>query len=130
MEITITVFNDEDDSEVEYTFPAKNEVCDRCEGTGSILNPNIGNHAYSSEEFFEAFPDEEDREQYFKRGGIYDVECYDCKGKNVIKVVDEKRLNKEQKVIYEQYCEQRYQARKDAEDDARTMRMENGGWDY
>ena len=128
MEITITIFNDEDDSEVEYSLPAKNEVCDRCEGTGYHLTPSIGEHAYSSEEFYEAFDDEEDREQYFKRGGIYDVVCYTCKGKNVVLVVDESRLDINQKEIFEQYKAQREQHARECYEDAYTMRMENGGY--
>ncbi len=63
-------------------------ICDRCEGHGYVLNPNIGEHAYGREEFDEAFPDDEDgpfnpRAEYFKRGGIYDVACPECNGGRV-----------------------------------------------
>ncbi len=79
----------DDDGERVVTLPVKMEVCSRCEGHGYHLTPSIGEHAYSQEEFYEAFDDEEDRAEYFRRGGIYDVRCYDCKGANVVPVVDE-----------------------------------------
>lgn len=83
-------YQDDDGNEIESKLPARFEMCNRCEGHGTILNPSIGNHAYTSEEFYESFPDEEDREQYFKRGGIYDIACPKCNGEKVVKVVDEK----------------------------------------
>lgn len=123
--IELTWTNDEDE-EVTHSFPAINEVCSRCEGFGTHLTPSIGEHAYSSEEFFETFHDDEDREQYFKRGGIYDVTCEECHGKNVIAVVDEEHLNEEQKKLFAEYEEREdRKARFDAEDKA-TYRMEMG----
>lgn len=76
--------------EHEHELPAVFEVCDRCDGHGTHLTPSIGEHAYSSEEFAESFDDEE-RAEYFKRGGIYDVPCEVCKGARVVPVVDEER---------------------------------------
>jgi len=75
--------------EREITLPVKMEVCDRCQGHGFHLTPSIGEHAYSMRAFREAFPEDEDREEYFKRGGRYDVQCLTCKGRNVVPVVDE-----------------------------------------
>lgn len=83
--------------DVEIEIPAKYEVCDRCEGEGSHLTPSIGEHAYSEEEFREAF-DEEEREQYFTRGGMYDVVCIDCKGLRVVLVVDEDACKRDGKL--------------------------------
>jgi len=85
MKIKVTFWNGDD--EVTAELPAKNEVCDKCEGHGTHLNPSIGEHAYSAEEFHESFDDEQ-AEEYFKRGGMYDVTCSVCKGKNVVLVVD------------------------------------------
>ena len=65
----------------------KMEVCSRCEGHGTHLTPSIGNHAYSQEEFNETFWEDEDREQYFTRGGIYDVQCEVCHGDKVQEVI-------------------------------------------
>lgn len=120
---------DEDGEEVSHSFPCKNEVCPRCEGYGTHLNPSIGNHAYTMEEFNESF-DDEGREEYFKRGGIYDVQCEECKGNKVIQVVDESRLSEEQKNLYAEYEEHEEEmARMDAED-RQTRYYESGGYDY
>lgn len=90
---TVTYEND-DGEEIKIDLPAKNEVCDRCEGFGTHLTPSIGEHAYSREEFEEAFSDEENRAQYFQRGGIYDVTCEGCRGNKVVLVVDEEHVTK------------------------------------
>lgn len=119
-------WENEDGDEVEHTFPSTNEVCDHCEGYGTHLNPSIGQHAYSMEEFHEAFEDEEDRAEYFKRGGIYDVPCEVCHGNKVVEVADEKRFTPEQKVLYAEYeAKEDQRAQWDAEDRA-TYRMESG----
>ena len=94
--ITVTI-EDDDGNETEHELPAKMEVCSRCEGHGSHLAPAIGEHAYSSEEFYEEF-DDDDREEYFRHGGKYDVTCLDCKGRNVVQVIDADACNKDDKL--------------------------------
>ncbi len=90
----------------------KFEVCGRCEGHGMILNPSIGEHAYSQEEFDEAFPDMDDgyfnsREEYFKRGGIFDVQCPECKGNKVVPVLVEEAFDTPlKKKIYKRIMDQ------------------------
>lgn len=122
--ITITILND-DDSEEEHNLPSTNEVCGECGGDGFVLCEGMRGHAYSQEEFAESF-DEEEAAEYFTRGGRYDQQCPCCKGKNVVPIVDEKRLTAEQKVLFERWNEQEEQkARWDSEDRA-TMRMECG----
>jgi hypothetical protein len=94
MTIQVAV-NIENDAGVLRTLklPAKREVCHRCEGEGTILNPSIGEHAYSAEEFDEAFePGSEEREHYFKRGGMYDVRCPECEGDRVVAVLDREEM--------------------------------------
>jgi hypothetical protein len=59
-------------------------------------------HAYSAEEFFDEF-DEEEREEYFRPGGRYDVQCETCGGKNVILVVDEDDVPDHLKAQYDEY---------------------------
>lgn len=86
---------DEDGEEVEYELPSKKAVCSRCEGHGTHLSPSIGEHCYSQEEFDESFSTDEEKEEYFKRGGIYDVTCEQCGGKRVEDVVDEDACEKE-----------------------------------
>jgi len=103
--IDVKIYDDNGD-EVVYSLPAKYEVCPRCYGEGTHLTPSIGEHAYSMEEFFEEFSDEEDRDEYFRRGGKYDVTCLTCGGKRVILVIDEERCSDEQKELLEAYHEQ------------------------
>jgi hypothetical protein len=104
MNIEVTYVTDQDE-EVIQTLPGKHEVCPKCEGHGTHLNPSIGSHAYSSEEFDEEFePGSEEREHYFMRGGMYDVRCQRCNGKRVIEVVDEESCTSdEDKLILQEY---------------------------
>lgn len=126
-QITLS-WSDENGDEIEHAFPSINEVCARCEGFGTHLTPSIGEHAYSMEEFYESFPEDEDREQYFRHGGIYDVKCEECGGKNVVPVVDEGHLDAQQKELYADYCRSEDQRAQDAEQDRATYRMESGVW--
>lgn len=80
--------------EHEHALPAKMAVCERCEGHGTHLHPDIGGHAFTVDEFNETFHDDEDRAQYFRRGGIYDVPCEACGGQRVVPVVDEDAANR------------------------------------
>lgn len=89
----------ESGEEVTHKLPAKHAVCGRCEGHGTHLNPSIGEHAYSAEEFRESF-DEEEQQEYFTRGGRYDVQCEVCEGKRVVPVVDKDACDAK---LYEQY---------------------------
>lgn len=100
---TLTIM-DEDGNYHEVEFPAKHKVCIRCEGHGTYLHPSIGEHAYTSEEFEESF-DEEQRAEYFKRGGIYDVTCEECQGQRVTVEVAEEKLSPEQRVWYQLFLD-------------------------
>lgn len=127
MEQEIT-YIDSDGEEVCVSLPHKNEVCPKCEGHGTHLTESIGSHAYSQEEFEEAFPcGSEEREHYFRRGGMYDVICTVCGGKNVVLVVDEAACTTpEQKAHLKAYKKaERERAREEAED-RRTMWYESG----
>lgn len=128
-EIQLTWTDEETEEEVTHIFPTVNEVCGRCEGFGTHLNPSIGEHAYTMEEFNESF-DDEGKEEYFKRGGIYDVTCFECKGNKVVPVVDEKHLTEEQKKLYAEYERQEEERASEERADARTRYMESGGYDY
>src|SRR5512135_2381951 len=122
-------WTNEDGDEVSHVFPSTNEVCYRCEGYGTHLTPSIGNHAYSMEEFHESF-DEEEAQEYFRRGGRYDVQCEECHGNKVLQVVDESKLSEEQKKLFAEYEEHEEEmARMDAED-RQTRYYESGGYDY
>lgn len=126
--ITIT---SESGREYTHELPAKYEVCDDCEGVGTTLNENIRQHAYSAEEFQEAFDDEE-REHYFKRGGMYDVPCKTCKGARVVLVPDSDAINEKRHLnkVLNIYNQQQWDAAAERREEAHIRRMENGGYDY
>lgn len=115
----------------EFEFPAAFRVCHDCEGHGFVLNPSMREHAYTQEEFAQDFDDEE-REQYFKRGGIYDVTCPTCKGKNVVLVIDCETVdasnNEEQKLQLAAYLESERDRAREERADRMTRRMESGGY--
>lgn len=89
-------FKDEDGEECEIEVPCKYEVCPLCEGEGYHVDPSIDAEGLSAEDFQE---DPEFAEAYFN--GAYNVRCYECKGNNVVPVVDLDRLTEEQKKIWE-----------------------------
>lgn len=101
---TLTEETEDDEIEVEHTVPGKFAVCDDCEGHGTVLNEAIRNHCYSAEEFYREF-DEEEREEYFKRGGRYDVQCPTCKGKNVVITPNFAGFSEEQKELWKKFQE-------------------------
>jgi hypothetical protein len=70
---------DEEGNEVVLELPAVYAVCPRCEGKGSIVNPNIG--VVTGEQFEE---DPDFREAYF--AGVYDITCPRCAGQRVVLV--------------------------------------------
>jgi hypothetical protein len=124
----VTYHDVETGDEVVALLPHKHEVCSKCDGHGTHLTPSIGNHAYSQEEFDEAFePGSEEREAYFSRGGMYDVPCEVCGGKNVVLVVDgDACTTPEQKEHLAAYLKYQRQVAQDRADDARTMWYESG----
>lgn len=119
--IKVTVEND-DGEETTHELPARFEVCPTCEGHGTHLTPSIRDHAYSRDEFMEAFDDEEDRAQYFRRGGIYDVQCEECKGRRVVPVVAEDLVTTEQRPILDLWARQE-QSRLDYERETTAERQ-------
>jgi len=125
MSIELTYINDEGE-EITMSLPSVKEVCHECNGEGYVLREGLRGHAYSAEEFYESFDDEEDREAYFTRGGKYDEQCHVCHGKNVVDVVDEEHLNSAQKEFYEAFQEYENDRLQSEADDRRTMRMECG----
>jgi len=76
----------------EIEVPATWEVCPDCSGKGTELCGGMKGYAYSAEEFNECF-DEEDRAEYFKTGGKYDVPCSCCKGRTTVLAPDWELMN-------------------------------------
>ena len=87
-----------DETVTVHVLPARYAVCDECEGHGTHLTPSIREHVYTQEDMEEA--GEEFREEYLRRGGIYDVECAACKGFRVVLVPDEARCEPATLALY------------------------------
>ena len=109
---------DDDDVEFEVELPSKFEVCGRCEGKGTHVNPNIDGNGLSREDF-EEDPDFE--EAYFS--GVYDVTCEECEGLRVVPVVDEEKCDARLLKLYQD--DQRAEAESRAED-RMWARLESG----
>ena len=122
--INVTIEND-DGEEEEYQLPSVMEVCHDCKGHGQVLNESMRNHAYTREEFEDSFDDEE-KEHYMTRGGMYDVQCPTCKGTNVIAVIDEEEVNRDHKLkeIFDKWEEWETEKAYVAECDREEGRME------
>jgi hypothetical protein len=103
---------DEDGNE--HELPTKFEVCPACKGKGSTVNPSIDSHGISAEEFYE---DPDFAEEYMS--GMYDVGCYHCGGKRVIKVPDFDKMTDEEKESWEEL-------QREVEFDRRTRMAEMG----
>jgi hypothetical protein len=93
---TVTI-TDEDGNEL--SIPAHFEVCPRCEGEGSHVNPAVDGNGLTAEDFAE---DPDFEEGYFE--GRYDVTCERCNGARVIAVVDPSRLSPDQQAAYSRYA--------------------------
>jgi hypothetical protein len=123
MQFTYSYTNyDDEDEETEATvqFPAVYQVCSLCDGRGNVVNPSIDAGGISSEDFYD---DPEFAEDY--QSGVYDITCPQCSGKRVEPIVDESRLNDEQKAAMEHMEE----AAREEEYDRRTRMAESGyGW--
>ena len=105
MQTITVVIQDDDGEEQEIELPAQYVVCPKCGGEGTHLHPSIGEHAYSLEEFCEEF-DEEGQQEYFRRGGIYDVTCTRCAGLRVVLVVDRDHADAELLHRYDEWCDE------------------------
>jgi hypothetical protein len=109
--ITKTYFA-QNGAEFNLIFPARFEVCGRCDGHGMHTNPVIDGNGLSREDFDN---DPEFEEGYFS--GVYDIQCECCHGARVVPVVDESKLTARQRtklVLVEQQ----------EEDNARERRVE------
>lgn len=104
MAILILIEND-DGEEVTMDLPSRKAVCSDCQGEGFVLCPGMRHHAYSAAEFAESF-DEDDAAEYFRHGGMYDVRCPTCLGRNVIDAVDEDALNAVERAHYDAFIAQ------------------------
>ena len=113
----ITVFNDDGD---ELSIPSRFEVCPRCRGTGSHVNPAIDGNGLSAEDIDDAGP--EFLDDYL--GGVYDVQCYQCEGTRVVAVPDLERCSDAEREAWERHERSLDELRREE----RAERMAEGGY--
>lgn len=91
---------------LELVLPAHFEVCPRCEGEGSHVNPAVDGNGLTAEDFDQ---DPDFHEDYM--AGVYDVACSQCGGARVIAVVDPERLTPAQREAWNAHeaAEREYQ---------------------
>lgn len=97
MIMTVELINDDGD-EVEVELPIRFEVCGRCDGKGSHVNPSIDGDGITSEEWNGPDWNDESHEMYMSGG--YDVHCEECHGERVAPIVDKQRCDP---VVLDQY---------------------------
>lgn len=105
--VTITDANGD-----ELRLPAHFEVCPRCDGVGSHVNPSIDGNGLTAEDFAE---DPDFADEYMR--GTYDVPCTECHGERVVAQVDVEALTPDQRAAWESYLavERDYQRDYDSE---------------
>jgi hypothetical protein len=106
----------DDDGNV-IKLPMQRIVCPRCHGDGKHTNPNVDGNGLDPND---PDLDEEFWENY--KGGLYDVTCEECGGRNVIDEVDVDVLEATDPELFKQWCE----AVDDYYDDIATRRAESG----
>ena len=74
------------EAEEELWLPGKRVVCGRCDGKGTHVNPAVDGDGWTREEMDEQGP--EFFEDYM--GGVYDVTCHECRGRNVVEEIGER----------------------------------------
>lgn len=78
--VVIGCFTDGPDGEYfDLVWPGIKEICVRCDGEGTHVNPAIDEHGISPEEFRK---DPEFKQAYFE--GRYDITCQMCEGEKII----------------------------------------------
>lgn len=116
---SITIENADGD---ELELPAHFEVCPRCEGEGTHVNPNIDGNGLSAEDFAE---DPDFAEDYM--AGTYDVPCEECGGQRVLAVVDDpSKLSADQHAEYARWLLAKAEYQRDY-DSEQWLRMAEAG---
>lgn len=98
---------------VELVLPATFEVCPRCRGKGTHVNPAVDGSGLSQEDFDEGGP--EFFEDYMS--GVYDVACYECGGKRLVEAPDFSKWTDAERTLYQAHVDEE-------ESDRRMIDME------
>jgi hypothetical protein len=89
-------------------IPTIKAICPSCGGEGRYVNPSIDSNGITADEMYELGDDF--RDDYMS--GVYDVECQECHGANVVDCLDETAPIRMQyswadweRSVYEMRCE-------------------------
>lgn len=96
-------------------FPAKWEICHRCEGNGTHGNPAFDGMSVS------ITPDNDEEFWDNLRQGFYDVQCNECNGTGKLKVIDEARATPEQIADYADWERSKYEMEQEERMEMRAM---------
>lgn len=108
-QFTVWCTDDQDnDFEQVITLPVKFKVCNRCRGSGTIVNPNIDSNGINLDHFDD---DPDFREAYFS--GVYDIACPTCKGLRVESVVDKENADPSLLKLYQDDRQSKYEAERE-----------------
>lgn len=110
--------------ELALRLPVKMEVCSRCEGRGTHVNPAVDGNGITAEEWANDY-DDDTREAYMS--GRYDIQCEECQGANVVPAVDESKLTPLRKLMFKAYLKQQREISDSERADRETRFWENGG---
>jgi hypothetical protein len=102
MVIILSLYDSEEDAEVEVEFPACLEVCYSCEGRGKYVHPDIDRNGITAREWHEEWSHEE-RDLYLHGG--YDVRCEECQGLRVTPTFDIEVFSPEQDKFFQVFTE-------------------------
>lgn len=116
----VETFVVEDEDGEEHQLPTVWAVCPTCNGEGKHINPSIDAGGLSDYSLSE---DPDFADEYLS--GAYDVPCYQCSGRRVVKVVDETNLMPAQRKLYEDWREGQREAQA-AWDSERHLRAMGG----
>jgi len=72
------------------SLPGKWEICTRCDGDGTIVNPSIDGHGLDPHNPCGEGPDPDFMEDY--KGGVFDIACPECKGSGKVLEADPEQL--------------------------------------
>lgn len=107
----ITFYGYENDEEREITLSCVYVVCPRCQGRGTHTNPSIDGNGITQSEMHEL--GYQFQEDYCN--GMYDVSCYECKGKRVVPAPCEYTNSKEDLAAYEKHLQEEAEYRAECE---------------
>lgn len=103
--IELRTFDDEG-YELVLDIPARGEVCWRCDGEGTHVNPAIDGNGITEMDRMD-WADDDFMDDY--RSGVYDIRCDECHGERILWVPDESRARPEDLAAWRKHEEQEYE---------------------